>query len=164
MSVKDILGALLEYSSFGNADAGGSADSNCKSRNGGGKQIGDEAKGRWQSSYIVEESMLYRLAKYISSNMAPRSSQEAVGLVLVVVRWMETIAKVLGQATGNELLGIAGGSNIGGTEEINAVAMALGTLTVSVVENATVLGSLGRKGGRLRGATSRTPAWLLIDC
>jgi mediator of RNA polymerase II transcription subunit 5 len=93
------------------------------------KHAKDDGK-RWTNSYTSEETLFYRLTKYISSGTAPKDVQEAVELVIVCIQWMETVV-----AAGNaahEMLGL------GHTEEMAAQNMALGTLIVAVVENSLV--------------------------
>lgn len=125
VTVPSVLRALLRYSSSHN-DAEGDKD-------GGEKK---EVK-RWSNSTASEEMLFYRLAKAISSGIAPRNMQEAVELIRVCVQWMEAGLA----ANGNAAQGML---EPGRTEELNAHTMALGTLVVAVVENGHVVGVLGK--------------------
>lgn len=100
--------------------------------NGDGSKIEGAGRKRWSNSYAAEESIFYRLAKHISIGLGPQNTQEAVELLLVSIRWMETVT--LAQQGAQQLLGLASSHN----QEMNAQAIALATLIVAVVENVQV--------------------------
>ena len=146
LTAPSVLRALCRYSTVGTLGyveqvTGGDGGED------GGKDQGDEQKrlqkgkqNRWTNSYSADETLFYRLAKYISAGSAPRDSQEAVESLLVCIRLMElAISAGLGET--HEMLGLAGGPS----GELGAVAMALGTLVVAVVENGHVLRALGKR-------------------
>jgi mediator of RNA polymerase II transcription subunit 5 len=143
VTVPSVLRAMWKCSSFRDQDGGGPrsglVDSNPEDGNGGVEKLGKREEGkRWSNSYIAEETLFYRLTKYISSGAAPRDTQEAVELVLACVQWMRTVVSV--QHAAQEMLGLAQTH----TAEMNAQNMALGTLIVAAVENGRVLHALGK--------------------
>ena len=95
---------------------------------------------RWQNSYSNDETLFYRLTKYIVSGAAPRDTQEAVELVRVCVQWMGSL--ILAQQAAHDMLGVSQTR----VAEMAALNMAVGTLIVAVVENEKVLRAL-EKGG-----------------
>ncbi len=159
VTVPSVLRALLRWSSYGGLEGAkegenGHADGIDKKRKGnGGEEHGNaqlkerkkDDRNRWTNSYATEEILFYRLAKVISSGNAPSNIQEAVELILVCIKWMDTVVSTSQAA--HEMLGGLGG---GHTEEMNAQTMALGTLMVAVVENGQVLQTLG-KGSAPKG-------------
>ena len=94
---------------------------------------------RWKSSYTTEETLFYRITKYISSGTSPRDIQEAVELIAVCIQWMETV--VSASRVGHEMLSLAPTH----TAEMSAQHMALGTLVIAAVENARVVHALGTR-------------------
>ncbi|KAI9049255.1 hypothetical protein LZ554_007102 [Drepanopeziza brunnea f. sp. 'monogermtubi'] len=94
---------------------------------------------RWTNSYAAEETLFYRITKYISSGTAPRDLQEIVELINACVRWMGTMVTAAHPV--RQMMGLAPTS----PAEMAAVHMALGTLVVSVVENDRVLHFLRRR-------------------
>jgi mediator of RNA polymerase II transcription subunit 5 len=142
VTVPSVLRAMWKCSSFRDQDGGGArsaplVDNN--SGNGEAEKLGKmEERKRWSNSYIAEETLFYRLTKYISSGAAPRDTQEAVELVLSCVQWMRTVVSV--QQAAQEMLGLAQTH----TAEMNAQNMALGTLIVAAVESGRVLHALGK--------------------
>lgn len=125
ITVPSLLRALLRYSSS-------------VQENGNGGQDGGKTKGprRWSNSTAPEETLFYRLAKILVSAAAPKTMQEAVELIRVCMKWMETSLSATSAAQG--IL------EPGRTEEMNAHTMALGTLVVAAVENAQVINVLGK--------------------
>jgi mediator of RNA polymerase II transcription subunit 5 len=141
VSVPSVLRALWKVSSF--RDQNGHQDGQQKVSIGG--ETGEKTAGktrddgkRWNNSYIAEETLFYRLTKYISSGTAPHNTQEAVELVMVCVQWMRTVISV--QHAAQEMLGLSQTH----TAEMTAQNMALGTLIIAVVENGRVLHALGK--------------------
>jgi mediator of RNA polymerase II transcription subunit 5 len=158
VTAPSVLRALLRWSSYGASEGAkegdnGHADRDKEGKGDGGQENGNaQLKGRkkderkrWTNSYATEEILFYRLAKLISSGNAPSNTQEAVELILVCIKWMDTVFSA--SQTAHEMLGGLGG---GHTEEMNAQTMALGTLMVAVVENGRVLRALG-KGSAPKG-------------
>jgi mediator of RNA polymerase II transcription subunit 5 len=141
VTVPSVLRALCKVSSF-RAPSGhqnGQEKDAIREQNGdkpGGK--GKDDGKRWNNSYTAEETLFYRLTKYISSGTAPHDTQEAVELVMVCIQWMRTVISTQQAVQG--MLGLAPTH----TDEINAQNMALGTLIVAVVENGQVLRALGK--------------------
>ena len=131
VTLPGVLNSLWKVSSYRPLPSEG--DDGVKAKEGDGsaeKKHGKDDGKRWSNSYTPEETLFYRLTKYISSGTAPKDVQEAVELVIVCIQWMETVV-----AAGNaahEMLGL------GHTEEMAAQNMALGTLIVAVVENSLV--------------------------
>jgi mediator of RNA polymerase II transcription subunit 5 len=122
ITIPVILKTLLRYSTFG-----------WQSDEGEGKPKGGDSP-KWTNSYSTEEILLYRMAKAVSTGTSPKTSQEAVELLLVAIHWMDIVAKV-GQAA-NEILSLSGNNHVA---EIAATTMALGTLVVAMVDNQQVL-------------------------
>lgn len=139
VSVPAVLRGLWKVSSFRTLEAGG-ADV-AQSNDGAGKEEAAQKKvvKRWTNSYTTEETLFYRITKYISSGSAPRDLQETVELINVCIQWMETV--VSGTHAANQILSLAPAH----TTEMTAQHMALGTLVVSVVENARVVHALQRR-------------------
>lgn len=146
VTVPSVLRAMWKCSSFRDQDGGGARSGLVDNNSGNGNGIGEmeklgkreETGKRWSNSYIAEETLFYRLTKYISSGAAPRDTQEAVELVLACVQWMRTVVSV--QQAAQEMLGLAQTH----TAEMNAQNMALGTLIVAAVESGRVLHALGK--------------------
>jgi mediator of RNA polymerase II transcription subunit 5 len=145
VTVPSVLRAMWKCSSFRDQDGGGARsglvdNNNSGDGNGEVEMLGkrEETGKRWSNSYIAEETLFYRLTKYISSGAAPRDTQEAVELVLACVQWMRTVVSV--QHAAQEMLGLAQTH----TAEMNAQNMALGTLIVAAVESGRVLHALGK--------------------
>ncbi len=137
VTVPSVLRALWKVSSF-RGQSGQEKDENGAEN---GEKNGAKAKDygkRWNNSYTAEETLFYRLTKYISSGTAPHDTQEAIELVMVCIKWMRTVISV--QQVAHEMLGLAQTH----TAEVNAQNMALGTLIVAVVENGQVLRALGK--------------------
>ncbi|CAL3965608.1 unnamed protein product [Diplocarpon coronariae] len=100
---------------------------------------GGKTEKRWLNSYTTEETLFYRMTKIISSGAAPRDLQEIVELVNACIQWMETV--VSATHTAHQLLSLAPTR----AAEMAAQHMALGTLVVSVVENAQVVHALEKR-------------------
>jgi mediator of RNA polymerase II transcription subunit 5 len=144
VTVPSVLRAMWKCSSFRDQDGGGTSSRLVHNNSGGGngevEKLGKREEGkRWSNSYIAEETLFYRLTKYISSGAAPRDTQEAVELVLACVQWMRTVVSVQHAAV-QQMLGLAQTH----TAEMNAQNMALGTLIVAAVESGRVLHALGK--------------------
>lgn len=140
-----ILTALRRVSSLGNGDEG-IANDDATEADGTQKVTKDaETELRWRDSCIAEESIFYRIAKHVSSGLAPVDVREADHILTVAMAWMEAVTRGLSQAAGNELLTMAGAATVRSAtrmrkvDEASAVAMALGTLVISLVENPVVL-------------------------
>ncbi|KAF4613413.1 hypothetical protein G7Y89_g15474 [Cudoniella acicularis] len=140
ITVPSVLRALLRYST-----ASATSELHNREKNGGKGGGKKEEVKRWVNSYAAEEMLFYRLAKQISSGIAPKDRQEAVELILVSMEWMEVVLATSNAAHG--MLQLNGGH----TEELNAQIMALGTLIVAAVENGEVMTALG-KGSVPKGA------------
>jgi mediator of RNA polymerase II transcription subunit 5 len=141
ITVPSVLRALWKVSSFRDQDGhqDGQEKANAEEELGGKTAGGGQDEGkRWNDSYIAEETLFYRLTKYISSGTAPHNGQEAVELIMASVQWMRTVISV--QHVAQEMLGLAQTR----TAEMAAQNMALGTLIVAVVENGRVLHALGK--------------------
>lgn len=130
VNVGSVLRALLRYSSAGAAhtDQTGQVGDNAQD------EVGkDGGRRRWRNSYATEELLFYRLAKFITTGTAPKDTQEASELLLVLIQWMEIALSAYHAAQG--LLELGGGH----MEELNGQIMALGTLVIAAVENQRVL-------------------------
>ena len=127
VTIPSVLRSLQRYSTFG-ADSGAAADTK-------------QERKRWRSSYAAEETLFYRLAKYVSAGKppAPRNAAEAVELLQMTEFWMETVASACHNS--QELMSLAQGNR---AQEIANTTMALGTLVESVINNQQVLNALSR--------------------
>jgi mediator of RNA polymerase II transcription subunit 5 len=145
VTLPSVLRSLWKVSSFrGQSEHQDGQEKDNTGENNGGKTAGKEKDDgkRWNNSYTAEETLFYRLTKYISSGTAPHNVQEAVELVTVCIQWMGTVisAQQSAQQSAHEMLGLAQTH----TAEMNAQNMALGTLIVALVENGQVLRALGK--------------------
>jgi mediator of RNA polymerase II transcription subunit 5 len=141
VTVPSVLRALWKVSSFRDQDGLQNGQEKDAAGREDGEKVGGKGKEdgkRWNNSYIAEETLFYRLTKYISSGIAPHDTQEAVELVMACVQWMRTVISV--QHVAQEMLGLTQTH----TAEMNAQNMALGTLIVAVVENGRVLHALSK--------------------
>jgi mediator of RNA polymerase II transcription subunit 5 len=141
VTVPSVLRALWKVSSFRDQDGHQNVQEKDIAENENGEKTEGKAKEegkRWNNSYIAEETLFYRLTKYISSGTAPHDTQEAVELVMACVQWMRTVISV--QHAAQAMLGLAQTH----AAEMSAQNMALGTLIVAVVENDRVLRALGK--------------------
>lgn len=126
VSVPSVLRALLRYSSSHIEHGHAEGDNDAEEKK--------EVK-RWSNSTASEEMLFYRLAKSISTAIAPRNMQEAVELVRVCIQWMDT------SLSAHNVQGIL---EPGRTEEMNNHTMALGTLVVAAVENEQIINVLSK--------------------
>jgi mediator of RNA polymerase II transcription subunit 5 len=141
ITVPSVLRSLWKVSSFRGQSEHQNGHEKLNTGEDNGQKTGGKGKSdgkRWSNSYIAEETLFYRLTKYISSGTAPHNIQEAVELVMVCIQWMGTV--ITAQQAAHEMLGLAQTN----TAEMNAQNMALGTLIVAVVENGQVLRALGK--------------------
>ncbi|KAK0099573.1 mediator complex subunit [Cadophora gregata f. sp. sojae] len=135
VNVPTVLRGLWRVSSFRTQ-----IDGDAEGKESGNGEVGKQKAGkRWKNSYTTEETLFYRITKYISSGTAPRDLQEAVELITVCIQWMETV--VSASRVGHEMLSLAPTH----TAEMAAQHMALGTLVIAVVENAKVVHALGTR-------------------
>lgn len=143
VNIPAILRALRKYSTFGTVLETQDADGQSKGTSRGGEEderrkVGERRK-RWSNSYATEETLFYQAAKYITSGSAPKHIQETIDLILVTIKWMELVTSAGNKAS--EML------NLGHTQaqEMSATTTALGTLVVTVVDNARVVQALSKK-------------------
>ena len=136
VGVADVLQSLWKWSSFRSLDGTAANGGAKQGENGRGKGAAKDDGKRWMNSYGAEETLFYRLTKYISSGTSPRNLQEAVELVLVCTTWMESV--ITAGDVANEMMGW------GHMDEMTAQNMGLGTLVVAVVENDLVQKALGK--------------------
>ncbi|KAH8679535.1 mediator complex, subunit Med5 [Tricladium varicosporioides] len=162
VTVPSLLRGLLRFSTAGatTPDVGISKEGDHTENGPNGKKHEEK---RWANSYAAEEMLFYRVAKQISSGTAPANAQEAAELILVSMKWMNTVLAASNAAHG--MLELGGNTN---AEELNAQVMALGTLVVAVVENALVQtalqkGSVPKGGGNDFGAVLGNFVALLLQ-
>ncbi|KAG4434630.1 hypothetical protein IFR05_009894 [Cadophora sp. M221] len=134
VNVPTILRGLLKVSSFQEQVNGGIEDQKEGENDDGGKA---KPIKRWKNSYTAEETLFYRITKFIASGTSPRDLQEAVELITVCIQWMETV--LAASRVAHEMLGLSQTN----TAEMTAQYMALGTMVIAVVENARVVHALG---------------------
>ncbi|KUJ19653.1 Med5-domain-containing protein [Mollisia scopiformis] len=153
-----VLKALLKYSSFSKHDENSNgttgSDPNTQQSNRGGKKDDGPAK-HWSNSYGAEETLFYRMAKNISSGVAPHDIDEAVELVKASIQWMEVI--ITASHSAQEMMGL----DQTHTHEKNAQSMALGTLVIAIVENTQVVNALSK--GRVPKATRKDLSKMLAN-
>jgi mediator of RNA polymerase II transcription subunit 5 len=132
VNVPSILTSLRKYSTFGTQ-----TEENSKAAGNEKSKDGQQLK-RWTISYAMDEILLYKLTKYVSSGTSPKDATEAAHLLLVSLQWMKLVTTA--QHGGNQILNLASKHLV----EMNATTMALGTLIVAVIENAQVIKIIGK--------------------
>ncbi|PBP18258.1 mediator complex subunit Med5 [Diplocarpon rosae] len=137
-NVPTLLRGLWKVSSFRLQEEGRVQDKETENKKAEGGVDGKAGKV-WLNSYTTEETMFYRITKYISSGAALRDLQETVELINACISWMETVISATHAA--HQMLNLAPTR----AAEMAAQHMALGTLVVSVVENTQVQHALGKR-------------------
>ncbi|KAL2068449.1 hypothetical protein VTL71DRAFT_16547 [Oculimacula yallundae] len=136
VNVSSLLRGLWKVSSFKDKVNGGTEGQKDGGSDAGGKV---KASKTWKSSYTTEETLFYRISKYISSGTAPRDLQETVELITACIQWMDTV--ISASQIAHSMLGLTQAH----AAEMTSQHMALGTMVIAVVENARVVHALGRR-------------------
>jgi mediator of RNA polymerase II transcription subunit 5 len=145
LDLPSVLRGVLRYSSFRPPGARTVIGADVKAVDGASgsaeaRKLRSRDALRWgKANYVQEETLMYGLAKAVSSGARPRSGQEAVDLIRALTEWMKVLVAA---GVADDMMQQMGGAAETHAAETMAVMIAVGTLLVAASENLKVVGVL----------------------